>query len=61
MRFNKRPFLQILLRAAVLAASPAVDARGPSRLRLRLHRLRAQTSRDRSRTPTQAAQPLAAR
>jgi hypothetical protein len=38
------PFVQVLLRTVVLASSPVVDAHGPSRLRLRLHRLRVRTA-----------------
>jgi hypothetical protein len=38
------PFVHALLRALVLASSPVVDAHGPSGLRLRLHRIRAQTA-----------------
>ena len=44
MRSDKHPFPQPLLRVLALAASRVVDARGPSRLRLRVHRLRAQTA-----------------
>ena len=44
MRSDMRPFPRSLLRALVLASSPVIDARGPSRLRLRVHRLRAQTA-----------------
>ena len=44
MRSDTHRFLQPLLRVLVLAASRVVDARGPSRLRLRVHRLRAQTA-----------------
>jgi hypothetical protein len=44
MRSNKRPLLRPLLRVLALASSPLIDARGPSRLRLRVHRLRAQTA-----------------
>jgi hypothetical protein len=44
MRFDERRSWQSIVRALVLVSYLVVDAHGPSRLRLRLHRLRALTA-----------------
>ena len=44
MGSGSRLFLRWLMRALILASTRVVDARGPSRLRLRLHRLRVRTA-----------------
>ena len=42
------PLAQAFLHVAVRAVSPVVDAAGPSRLRRRVHQVRARTARSKS-------------